>query len=127
MLLNDFFIIDDLQTDKGSVRALLHLDVRHPIFAGHFPGRPVVPGACLLQLVQELTASINDGEVRLVKADLLKFIAPIDPVRNGTIAMTVTGKETPPGEWQVTAEGSNAGATCFRFKGSFRAGSDYAG
>jgi 3-hydroxyacyl-[acyl-carrier-protein] dehydratase len=127
MLLNDFFIIDDSQTGMGSVSALLHLDVRHPIFAGHFPGRPVVPGVCLLQLVQELTASINDGEVRLIKADYLKFITPIDPVRDGTIAMTLTGKETGPGEWQVTAEGSNAGAICFRFKGSFRAGSDYAG
>jgi 3-hydroxyacyl-[acyl-carrier-protein] dehydratase len=127
MLLNDFFIIDDLQTGDGSVRALLHLDIRHPIFGGHFPGRPVVPGACLLQLVQELAASINGGEVRLIKADHLKFIAPIDPVRNGTVEMLLTGKKTEPGEWQVTAEGSNAGAVCFRFKGVFRAGSDYAG
>jgi 3-hydroxyacyl-[acyl-carrier-protein] dehydratase len=126
MLLNDFFIIDDLQTGDGSVRALLHLDVRHPIFEGHFPGRPVVPGACLLQLVQELAASINIGGLRLIKAEQIKFITPIDPVRNGTVEMLLTGKKTKPGEWQVTAEGSNAGAVCFRFKGTFRSGSDYA-
>jgi hypothetical protein len=87
----------------------------------------VVPGACLLQLVQELAAPINGGEVRLIKADHLKFIAPIDPDRNRTVEMMLTGKESGPGEWYITAEGSNAGAVCFRFKGTFRSGSDYAG
>jgi 3-hydroxyacyl-[acyl-carrier-protein] dehydratase len=127
MLLNDFFIVDDLQTGNGSVRAVLHLDIRHPIFEGHFPGRPVVPGACLVQLVQELAATINGGEVRLIKADLIKFIAPIDPIKNGMIEMILTGKETEAKEWQITATASNAGAVCFRFKGTFRSGSDYAG
>jgi 3-hydroxyacyl-[acyl-carrier-protein] dehydratase len=87
----------------------------------------VVPGACLLQLVQELAASINGGEVRLTRADQLKFITPIDPIQNGMIEMMLTGMQTEAKEWHITATASNAGAVCFRFKGIFRAGSDYAG
>jgi hypothetical protein len=51
----------------------------------------------------------------------------VDPVRDGTLAMTLTGKEQAAGEWQITADGINAGATCFRLKGVFRAVGDYAG
>jgi 3-hydroxyacyl-[acyl-carrier-protein] dehydratase len=127
MLLNDLFIVDDWQPGDGTLRASLRVKVPHRIFDGHFPGRPVLPGACLIQLVEELAASITDREVRLIRADQVKFITMIDPVRDGTLAMTLTGKEQAAGEWQITAEGINAGTTCFRFKGVFRAVGDYAG
>ena len=58
MLLNDFFIIDDWQPGNGLARAILRINWGHPIFEGHFPGRPVVPGACLLQIVKEDRKSV---------------------------------------------------------------------
>jgi 3-hydroxyacyl-[acyl-carrier-protein] dehydratase len=127
MLLNDLFIVDDWQPGKETLTALLHLRVPHPILYGHFPGRPVVPGACLIQLVEELAASVAGREVRLIRAGQVKFITMIDPNRDGTVAMTLTGKEQPAGEWQITADGINAGAICFRFRGVFRAARGYAG
>jgi 3-hydroxyacyl-[acyl-carrier-protein] dehydratase len=121
MLLNDLFIVDNWQAGNGTLSALIHMQVPHRIFDGHFPGRPVLPGACLIQLVEELAASVTDREVRLIRSGQVKFITMIDPVRDGTVAMTLTGKEQAVGEWQITAEGINAGMTCFRFKGVFRA------
>jgi 3-hydroxyacyl-[acyl-carrier-protein] dehydratase len=126
MLLNDLFIVDNWQAGDGTLSVSLRLRVPHPIFDGHFPGRPVLPGACLVQLVEELAASVAGGPLRLIRAGPVKFIAMIDPVRDGIVEMTLTGKEQAAGEWQVTADGINAGTTCFRFKGVFRAGSDYA-
>jgi 3-hydroxyacyl-[acyl-carrier-protein] dehydratase len=120
MLLNDLFIVDDWQPGNGMLTALLHLRVPHRIFDGHFPGRPVLPGACLVQLVQELAASVAGSEVRLIRAGPVKFIGMIDPMRDGTIRITLTGKELAVGEWQITAEGIHTGATCFRFRGIFR-------
>jgi 3-hydroxyacyl-[acyl-carrier-protein] dehydratase len=127
MLLNDLFIVDDWKPGEGTLTALLHLRVPHRIFDGHFPGRPVLPGACLIQLVEELAASVAGREVRLIRTGPIKFIAMIDPIHDGTVAMTLTGKEQAAGEWQITADGINAGTTCFRFKGVFRAVEDYAG
>jgi 3-hydroxyacyl-[acyl-carrier-protein] dehydratase len=138
MLLNDFFMIDSLQKDNAAAggspgpnttaRATLRLNPEHPIFKGHFPGRPVVPGACLLQLVQEMTARITGKEWRLLKGDQIKFIAMIDPRVNKIVEMTVTCKEIAGGDLQVSAElsgtpaGANAtpAAVCFKFKGTFR-------
>lgn len=149
MLLNDFFIIDDWQpaaalggdspdapgATAGSARATLRINWRHPIFEGHFPGRPVVPGACLLQLVKELLSIAIDSEVSLTRADQIKFISMISPDHNETVWMNVSWNPSPPAEndplpphqWQVTAEGIHADEVFFRFKGTFQAGSDYAG
>lgn len=126
MLLNELFIVDDWRPGDATLTASLRVRLPHPIFDGHFPGRPVLPGVCLVQLVEELAASIAGRVVRLIRAGPVKFIAMIDPVRNGIVEMTLTGKEQAAGEWQISADGINAGTTCFRFKGVFRAGSDYA-
>ena len=123
MLLNDFFIIDDWQPGNGLARAILRINWGHPIFEGHFPGRPVVPGACLLQIVKELVSMATDSEVTLIRADQIKFISMIGPGEDETLWMNLTWNQV----LQVTAEGTHAGDVCFRFKGSFQAGSDYAG
>ena len=122
MLLNDFFIVDDWQPGDGLARAILRINWGHPIFEGHFPDRPVVPGACLLQIVKELMSMAIDSEVRLIRADQIKFISMIGPDEDETMWMNLTWNQA----LQVTAEGTHAGDVCFRFKGSFQAGSDYA-
>jgi 3-hydroxyacyl-[acyl-carrier-protein] dehydratase len=142
MLLNDFFIIDDWQLavasdgngldspgpGTGSARAILRINWGHPIFEGHFPGRPVVPGVCLLQLVKELVSMGTGSDVRLIRADQIKFISMIAPDLNETVWMNVTWDPSLSSHgWQVTAEGTHADEVFFRFKGSFQAGSDYVG
>jgi 3-hydroxyacyl-[acyl-carrier-protein] dehydratase len=127
MLLDDLFIIDDWQPGDGLARAFLRINWGHPIFEGHFPGRPVVPGACLLQIVKELMSMALGSEVRLVRADQIKFISMIGPDEDETMWMNVTWDSSlPSAVFRVTAEGIHANEVCFRLKGSFQAGSDYA-
>lgn len=126
-MLNNFFTVKDLRPEAGAAYATLLLNAGHPIFEGHFPGRPVVPGVCLLQSVQELLIRVMGFELRLIRADQVKFIQPVDPVADPVIEMTLRWKEAPGGGWIVSGEGFNGGAACFRFKGSFLAGSGYAG
>ena len=51
----------------------------HPIFAGHFPGHPIVPGACLVQIAQELLSDCLGQQVNLTAIRNLKFRQPITP------------------------------------------------
>lgn len=51
----------------------------HPIFAGHFPGHPIVPGACLVQIAQELLSDRLGQQVNLTAIRNLKFRQPITP------------------------------------------------
>jgi 3-hydroxyacyl-[acyl-carrier-protein] dehydratase len=142
MLLNDFFTLDHWQMEKTSARAVLRLHPEHLIFGGHFPGRPVVPGACLLQLVEELMARVTGKDGRLKKADHIKFVSMIDPHLNPMITMTLTWQENGAGALRVDAEASVGGpaeapapgsaeapvhgAICFKFKGIFQAAENYA-
>ncbi|MFO1381572.1 MAG: beta-hydroxyacyl-ACP dehydratase [Chitinivorax sp.] len=49
----------------------------HPAFAGHFPGRPIVPGVVLLDLVQRIIEA--DCDVRLTGLSVAKFHRPVGP------------------------------------------------
>ena len=132
MLLNDFYTIELLDRQGPSARARIRFNAGHKIFDGHFPGRPVVPGACLLQIVEEMTAGITGQSCRLIRADQLKFIAMLDPSLTGTVEMTIVlheagegkeageRKEAGEGEWEVSADLSDGSVVYFKFKGVFR-------
>jgi 3-hydroxyacyl-[acyl-carrier-protein] dehydratase len=124
MLLNDLYTIDHLEA--GTASATLRLNTEHPIFKGHFPDRPVLPGACQLQMIRELLSHITTKTYRLEKAAAVKFITPIDPRQNGTIRLNLQyGEEKHGGEknttLDVTATLIAGEAICLKFIGTFQA------
>jgi 3-hydroxyacyl-[acyl-carrier-protein] dehydratase len=128
MLLNDFYTIETagVEPHAAGTRAVLALNAAHPIFAGHFPGQPVVPGACQLQIVQELLSHALGGEYRLLEANQLKFLTPIDPRQHPRIEATLryaAPHAEAPGEGLHVTATLSAGDTIFlKFTGTFRAG-----
>jgi 3-hydroxyacyl-[acyl-carrier-protein] dehydratase len=129
MLLNDLYTIDHLEagTAQGHpAAATLRLNAEHPIFGGHFPNRPVLPGACQLQMIRELLSHITTKTYRLQKAAAIKFITPIDPRQSGTIRLNLQyGEEKHGGEENttlyVTATLIAGEAVCLKFNGTFQA------
>jgi 3-hydroxymyristoyl/3-hydroxydecanoyl-(acyl carrier protein) dehydratase len=54
----------------------------HPSFAGHFPGRPLLPGVVLLSQVLEVLMADAATAAWLTPApmlNLVKFLAPVEP------------------------------------------------
>ncbi|GAC1439233.1 MAG: 3-hydroxyacyl-ACP dehydratase [Sediminibacterium sp.] len=120
MLLGDFFTISSIQKEGDSVKVMLELNAAHSIFEGHFPGQPVVPGACLLQMVKEIMQAITGSDMQLIKAQQLKFISLIDPARNGILQMALTHSIAENGEVTISAALSNDTVACFKFSGIFQ-------
>lgn len=58
----------------------------HPAFAGHFPGAPVLPGACVLALVLQ-AASTQTPMRGGVLVQQVKFLAPVGPGQTLTIEL----------------------------------------
>lgn len=50
----------------------------HPAFAGHFPGRPIVPGVLLLAQLLELLREAGEPVAGLQIASA-KFLSPVGP------------------------------------------------
>lgn len=54
----------------------LHIATDHPAFAGHFPGRPIVPGVVLLDQAQLLVEAIG---LQVCGLAMAKFLSPVGP------------------------------------------------
>ena len=89
ILLDDFYSILQKVPTPGVVKAKIAINKKHRILEGHFPGLPVVPGVCMLQIVKEIM-EINSGrELRLTAADNMKFLSVINPEQNNEVDVIV--------------------------------------
>lgn len=55
----------------------LAISADHPAFAGHFPGRPIVPGVVLLDHAQHAIETATG--LRLAGVAVAKFLSPVGP------------------------------------------------
>lgn len=50
-----------------------------PVFAGHFPGAPVVPGVYLLAAALALATQLTGAPLRLTRCTRVRFLQPVRP------------------------------------------------
>ena len=82
MLLQDFYTVQQVDTlSQGKYKVGIYLNDKHPIFKGHFPGNPVTPGVCMLQIIKEQVQLITGTKLILKSAANVKFMALINPER----------------------------------------------
>lgn len=79
MLAGSFFTIENLVVNGNKASAHLHLEASHIIFGGHFPGLPVVPGVCMVQMIKEVLELVLDRKTQLKSAKNIKFLHVLDP------------------------------------------------
>jgi 3-hydroxyacyl-[acyl-carrier-protein] dehydratase len=118
MLLNNFFTITSMETADQDIKASLVINAGHKIFEGHFPGQPVVPGVCMMQMVKEVIEQVTARQTRLVKAQEMKFLAIINPQQNNIIQATLK-YIVQENEVTVTATMFKDELIHFKFKGQF--------
>jgi 3-hydroxyacyl-[acyl-carrier-protein] dehydratase len=75
-------------------RHRITIAVDHPAFAGHFPGRPILPGVALLAEVMEAALDRPDLAARIGAAprvNVVKFLAPVLPGAELEIGFDASG------------------------------------
>jgi len=119
MLKNSLYFIKENNTENSAVEAVVTLDADHAIFKGHFPGNPVLPGACMLQMVKELLETSLQIPLQLVKADELKFLAIIQPAQE-ELLFSIQYNYIENTVLKITAKITRNDVVCFKMKGSFK-------
>ena len=76
---NLYTITSQTPLDDVAVQYQIRLNPASVIFRAHFPGEPIMPGACIVQLVQELYMHWRQSEVEIAKVNNLKFLSVISP------------------------------------------------
>lgn len=82
MLIKGLYRIENFIINDGGLAAQIKIDPGHEVFKGHFPGKPVMPGVCMIQIIKELTERALNRELFLSVASNVKFMAIIDPETN---------------------------------------------
>lgn len=79
-MLQDFYkIIEHRKSDKNEFVVVIELNKDHSVFEGHFPGNPVTPGVCMIQILKEITEEFAASTLLLERISNVKFTALINP------------------------------------------------
>ena len=82
-------LYEPIQAD--SLGATVRLLPESAVYAGHFPGYPITPGVCLVQIALELIGERAGGPVRLVAAKNIKFTSPVFPADGDNLRFNIEG------------------------------------
>jgi 3-hydroxyacyl-[acyl-carrier-protein] dehydratase len=96
ILLNDFYTLVNHELSPGSVKANISINRNHKILEGHFPGLPIVPGVCMMQIIREIMEVTTNKALRLTGADNMKFLSVINPDQNTEVDVAITYVEDTP-------------------------------
>lgn len=85
MLIEGLYTVQSLDENEEGVNAKVKLHADHDVFKGHFPGNPIMPGVCMIQMIKELTEQVTGKKLFLSVANNVKFMAKINPEENEVI------------------------------------------
>lgn len=73
----EHYLYDILSAEEGDFNIIILED--SPIFKGHFPEYPVVPGVCLMQIIKELAEKQFGRLITMMGVRNVKFLSVVKP------------------------------------------------
>lgn len=102
LLLNKYFKIISESHENDS--ALFHVSLLSDcdVYRGHFPGNPVSPGVCNIEMIKECFCTLANGNPRIKTIDRCRLTAVASPKISPTLDVAM--KWTKDGDgWHVMA------------------------
>ena len=84
-LLNSLYSIQSKDVTDSLVRYDIHMDASHFIYQAHFPGEPITPGVCIIQIAKELLEDHLRRELKIQMVKNVKFQNVISPLETPDI------------------------------------------
>ena len=75
-------------TQKTGQRYEVLLDEKHFIYQAHFPGEPVTPGVCIIQIAKELLEDHLQHDLVIRQVKNVKFLSVISPIKTPRVSYT---------------------------------------
>lgn len=119
ILLNDFYTVLHQELASGSVKARIAINGNHRILEGHFPGLPIVPGVCMMQIIREIMELSTERPLSLIAADNMKFLSVINPDKDSEVDVLITYVEEP-GHFLINASLFSGTVTFFKIKATMK-------
>lgn len=121
MILQDnLYTIVSQQEQEGIATFQLSLHPEWPIYKAHFPGHPITPGVCIVQMVQELLQVLVHRELCLCQAKNVKYTAIISPEEVSDLTVSFPKiEQQPDGSLKVQAQVASGETLCTKLSATF--------
>ena len=90
MLKDTFFTIQSSADAENSRTYHIAVNDLHPIFQAHFAGNPIMPGACVVQLIKELVSDYFGRDCFVCTVRNMKFLHAINPSKSPELSVQLT-------------------------------------
>ncbi|MBX2909571.1 MAG: hypothetical protein M9931_11535 [Chitinophagales bacterium] len=125
MFLPKLYDITLLETLPDSVAAKVLLNAEHPIFKGHFPGSPVFPGVCQIELLKDILRQAFKTEIAMPNVGSIKFINVIEPQHTPELIVKMSFQKRDENVFDTTASIDNGERFFLKFKGIFKVSNEH--
>ena len=129
VLQDNLYTIVSQQQEEGLTVFHVRLHPEWPIYKAHFPNRPITPGVCIVQMVQELLQHLCDSRhgscgagqrLRLKEAKNVKYTAIVSPDEISELSVTFSKiEEQPDGSLKVQAQVASGETLCTKLSLTF--------
>jgi len=75
MLVDNFYKIENIESDKNKAIIKIKLNQDHEIYKGHFPDQPMVPGVMQVQMIKEILSKLVNKKLQLKSAGNIKYLS----------------------------------------------------
>ena len=122
MFLNSLYTIERIQREGNinKLSVLIRLNPSHGIFKGHFPGNPILPGVCIIQILKEILMYHFNKNLTLTYAGSIKYFSIINPVMNSVIKFDIELSEMGNNKISCNTFLYSESVLFCRFKGDFQ-------
>lgn len=94
MLIKDYYTIGNVsKSEKGVVRFDISLNADCQVYEGHFPGEPVSPGVCNIQMIKECAELVVGKSLLLNNLQQCRLTTLVTPIQHPQVEVTILLEE----------------------------------
>ena len=121
MLLNKYFTIRERREDETGSNFLISLNPDHQVYQGHFPGDPICPGVCSIQMIRECAEIVIGQRLTIGTVSQCRFMELLTPSKNKDLLLKLTLSKAEEGMVKAVASilSDDAQTSFLEYKGEY--------
>ncbi|NDV81071.1 hydroxymyristoyl-ACP dehydratase [Bacteroides sp. 51] len=117
MLIAQFYTpLSQETTGETAWTVSVELNPHHAVYQGHFPGNPVLPGVCTLQIIKECLEELMDSTLQYAQVNSCKYLSAINPYDTPRLQLNLAVKELEDHQIQLLADGRTGDTDFIKLK-----------
>ena len=93
MLIKDYYTIESVAQQEGKAIFQIALNPQCQVYEGHFPGEPVSPGVCNIQMIKECAEQVAGKCLFLSNLQQCRLTTLVTPLAHPQVEVTIQLEE----------------------------------